>query len=430
MTRDRRGEPARRLATLASATCVAAGALVTLTTLAPPAGATETGDPCPTADDPFIDQNSPALVNLGFPQSWRLATGAGVTVAVVDSGVDVDNLHLGPDVVLPGTSFVSGPGVSPDGRNDIYGHGTAVAGIIAARNIEGSGLVGAAYDAKILPVQVFSQDQEDESGTPGEPSTPLMAAGIRWAADNGADVINVSMSTDSQDPDLASLQDALTYAHGKDVVVVASAGNYQPTEDGDSRTESRWPAADEKTIGVAATNATGVVDAYTVHGEGSDVAAPGENVLVSSLANRGDCIAGVGQSYSSWAAPFVAGLAAQLRERYPRASAEEIAYRILASADRPRLGYSDSEQGWGQIRPYEALSMTIDPTIPGPPLPKGLKRERPEAVEDVEALGAPVDPWADARQAALWWGLGGVGLTAFALIVRPATRRRTAAPAG
>ena len=329
---------------LVAASCVAVG---TLAALAPPAGATETGDPCPTADAPFIDQSSPALVNLGFPQSWRLATGAGVTVAVVDSGVDVDNLHLGPDVVLPGTSFVSGPGVSSDGRNDIYGHGTAVAGIIAARNLEGSGLVGAAYDAKILPVQVFSQDEEDQSGTPGEPSTPLMAAGVRWAADNGADVINVSMSTDSQDPDLASLQDALSYAQSKDVVVVASAGNYEPAAEGESETESRWPAADATTVGVAATNATGVVDDYTVHGEGSDVAAPGENILVASLANRGDCIAGVGQPYSSWAAPFVSGLAAQLRERYPRASAEEIVYRILASADRPRLGYSDTESRGG-----------------------------------------------------------------------------------
>ncbi len=406
------------------AAAVAAGALLAVPA---PAAATETGEgECPLADDPFIDQRSAAIINLGFPQSWRLATGAGVTVAVVDSGVDVDNLHLGPDVVLPGTSFVRGPGVAADGRSDLYGHGTAVAGVIAARAIDGSGLVGTAYDAKILPVQVFVDEGDDDDYDTGEPSSALMAAGIRWAADNGADVINVSMSTDAEDADLQTLTQALDHAHDKDVVVVASAGNHAPASQDDALTASRFPAADENVIGVAATNAGGVVDAYTVHGAGSDVAAPGEDVLVASLGNRGDCVGGADRPYSSWAAPFVAGLAAQLRELYPKASAEEIVYRILASADRPRLGYSDPVQGWGQIRPYEALSMTIDPMIPGPPLPGRLKRERPEATTDVEALGAPVDPWADAREAALWWGLGGVGLTALALIVRPVTRRRPA----
>ncbi len=425
MTRARRTPGHRDVARRTSALTTAAAVGLLLMPPAP-AVATETGDDCPTADDPLIEQKSAAIINLGFPQSWRLATGAGVTVAVVDSGVDVDNLHLGPDVVLPGTSFVRGPGVAADGRSDLYGHGTAVAGVIAARQIEGSGLVGAAYDAKILPVQVFVSEGDDDVYDAGEPNSALMAAGIRWAADNGADVINVSMSTDSEDADLPRLTQALEYAHRKDVVVVASAGNHAPASEDDALTSARYPAADENVIGVAATNTTGVVDAYTVHGPGSDVAAPGEDVLVASLGNRGDCVGGVDRPYSSWAAPYVAGLAAQLRELYPRASAEEIVYRILASADRPRLGYSDPVQGWGQIRPVEALTMTIDPTIPGPPLPRGLKRERPEATADVEALGAPVDPWADARQAALWWGLGGVGLTALALIVRPVTRRRTA----
>lgn len=392
-----------------------------------PAGATEVAEGgCPLPDDPLIDDGQASLINLGFPQSWRLATGAGVTVAVVDSGVDVDNLHLGPDAVLPGTSFVSGPGIAADGRADTYGHGTAVAGVLAARQLEGSDLVGAAYDAKILPVQVFFQEEKDGVTKAGEPNATLMAAGIRWAVDNGADVVNVSMSTDSQDVGLRALLDSLDYAASKDVVVVASAGNHSPASEDDALFATRFPAAADNVIGVAATNTSGVVDAYTVHGEGTDVSAPGQDVLVASVANRGDCYGGTDRPFSSWATPYVSGLAAQLREYYPRASAEEIVYRILASADRPRLGYSDQVQGWGQIRPYEALTMTIDPTIPGPPLPKGLKRERPEATEDVEALAAPVDPWADAREAALWWGLGGVGLTALALIVRPITRRRTA----
>jgi type VII secretion-associated serine protease mycosin len=382
---------------------------------------------CEVGRTQYVTEPAASFVNLAIPQSWRLASGRGVTVAVVDSGVEMDNQHLGPDVVLPGTSLVTGPGISPDGRNDQLGHGTAIAGIIAARGLEnGSALYGVAKDARILPVQVFQYDPDPTSNPPNTPSTPLIAQGIRWAVDNGADVINVSMSADSRDPALGQLKAAVAYAHRADVVVVASAGNNVSTSDGEleATTESRWPAAHPKVIGVAATNQVGVVDDYTVHGPGSDVAAPGSDVLISYHAN-GDCIGGADRPYSSWAAGFVSGLAAQLRERYPKASADEIMYRILASADRPRLGERDDVEGWGTIRPYEALSMTIDPSLPGPPLPGRFKRVRPEAAEDVDALAAPTDPWADAREAALWWGLGGLGVTALALILRPAARRRT-----
>jgi membrane-anchored mycosin MYCP len=383
---------------------------------------------CEVGRTQYVTEQTAAFVNLAVSQSWPLATGKGVTVAVVDSGVEMDNQHLGPDVVLPGTSFVSGPGVSPDGRNDQLGHGTAVAGIIAARELGSSTsvLAGVAKDARILPVQVFQYDPDPSSNPPNTPSTPLMARGIRWAVDNGADVINVSMSADSRDPALAQLKAAVAHAHRKDVVVVASAGNNVPSSGGELEptTESRWPAAHPKVIGVAATNQVGVVDDYTIHGPGSDVAAPGSNVLISYHAN-GDCIGGQDRPFSSWAAGFVSGLAAQLRERYPDASADEIRYRILASADRPQLGERNDIEGWGTIRPYEALSMTIDPSLPGPPLPGRLERVRPETAEDVDALAAPTDPWAAARTAALWWGLGGLGVTALALILRPAARRRT-----
>jgi type VII secretion-associated serine protease mycosin len=405
---------------LATAGLLASG-LVVLT--APPSVAEE----CNAGQTSYVSEPSAALVNLGVPQSWRLATGDGVTVAVVDSGVEMDNQHLGPDVVLPGTTFISGPGVSPEGRNDQLGHGTAIAGIVAAREIEDqSALVGVAYDARILPVQVFQYDPQPGQQVPNTPDTALMARGIRWAVDNGADVINVSMSADRRDPALGQLKAALDHAYDQDVVVVASAGNNTPNSDNEleSTSEPRWPAAHPKVIGVAAANASGVVDDYTIHGPGTDVAAPGANVLIS-FRQYGDCVAGKDRPYSSWAAGFVSGLAAQLRERYPRASVDEIRYRILASADRPRLGERDDIEGWGLIRPYDALAMTIDPTVPGPPLPGRLKRSRPEATRDVEALAAPVDPWADARSAALWWGLGGLGVTALALILRPAARRRT-----
>jgi membrane-anchored mycosin MYCP len=417
-----RGSMRRLVGWLAVAGPVATGVVV-LT--APGAVAVDCDD---VSETTYLTEQPAALVNLGFPQSWRLAMGRGTTVAVVDSGVEMDNPHLGAEVVLPGRSFVRGLGVSPDGRNDQLGHGTAVAGIIAGRELEDrSTFMGAAPEARILPVQVFQNNPQQGEPVRNTPDTGLMAQGIRWAVDNGADVINVSMSADNKDPWLDELKAALDHAYENDVVVVASAGNNAADSDGNllSTTEARWPAAHPKVIGVAASNADGVVDDYTVHGPGSDVAAPGANVPVS-FHEYGSCFAGTDRPFSSWAAGFVSGLAAQLRERYPDASVDEIIYRVMASADRPRLGERNDVEGWGTIRPYEALAMTIDPSLPGPPLPGRLERVRPEAAEDVEALAAPTDPWAGAREAALWWSLGGLGVTALALILRPAARRRAA----
>ncbi len=392
------------------ATVVTLAALPVVVLPAAPAMASE----CTVGKTQFVADASPNLVTLGIPQAWRLATGKGVTVAVVDSGVDVRNQHLG-SAVLPGTSFVGG---DPKGWADDLGHGTAVAGIVAARYIgRKSSLIGAAPDARILPVRVFQYEPSpDQPDVPHPPDVGLIAKGVRWAVDHGADVINVSMSTDRKNPQLPALTAALRHAHDKDVVVVASAGNNDSAEQ--ARTELRFPAAGENVIGVAANNASGVVDSWTVHGPHNDVAAPGQDVLISYFAN-GDCVTGE-RPFSSWAAGFVSGLAAQLRERFPQASADEIAYRIMASADRPRQGSRDDLQGWGTIQPYEALTMTLDPTRPGPALPGAAKRRTPDSEPAaVRAVADRVDPLAGPRRASLWWGLAAIGTAAIATMLRP-----------
>jgi hypothetical protein len=243
-----------------------------------------------------------------------------------------------------------------------------------------------------------------------------MAAGIAWAVRHGADVINVSMSTRPSDAALPALKAALDLAHRKDVVVVASGGN----QDQDAPfTQVRYPAGGRGVIGVAASNPTGGVDDWSIHGPQNDVSAPGANVLISFHAN-GDCLAGQDHAYTSWATGFVSGLAAQLRERYPKESADQIAYRIMASADRPRLSERDDVEGWGEIRPYSALTMSIDPNRPGPPLPGAATGPKQQAVKSpVTPLAARTDPLAPAREQALWWGLAAVGLCALALVTRP-----------
>ena len=376
---------------------------------AAPAFADETD--CEVGTTRYVNESSYAISSLSIPQSWGLATGKGVTVAVVDSGVDSGNAHL-RGAVLPGTSFVPGPPTQ-----DLLGHGTGVAGIIAARYVDGSALVGAAPDAKILPVRVF-QDEDTTGSRPVAypPDTRRMAQGIAWAVRNGADVVNVSMSTRPTDDALPELKAALDLARRKDVVVVASGGNQDVDE---AFTQIRYPAGGDGVIGVAATNQSGEVDNWSIHGAQNDVSAPGSDVLISYHAN-GDCLAGQDHAYTSWATGFVTGLAAQLRQRYPKESADQIAYRIMASADRPRMSERDEVQGWGQIRPYSALTMTLDPNRPGPPIPGVAPRTEPKpAGSPVSPLTVQPDPLAPARVQALWWGLAAVGLCALALVLRP-----------
>ena len=366
---------------------------------------------CEVGTTRYVDESSYAISSLSIPQTWGLATGKGVTVAVVDSGVDSGNAHL-RGAVLPGTSFVPGPPTQ-----DLLGHGTGVAGIIAARYVDGSALIGAAPDAKILPVRVF-QDEDTTGSRPVAypPDTRRMAQGIAWAVRNGADVVNVSMSTRPTDDALPELKAALDLARRKDVVVVASGGNQDVDE---AFTQIRYPAGGDGVIGVAATNQSGEVDNWSIHGAQNDVSAPGSDVLISYHAN-GDCLAGQDHAYTSWATGFVTGLAAQLRQRYPKESADQIAYRIMASADRPRMSARDDAQGWGQIRPYSALTMTLDPNRPGPPIPGAAPKAEPKPADSpVSPLTARPDPLAPARVEALWWGLAAVGLCALALVLRP-----------
>ncbi len=368
----------------------------------------------------YVDEASDNLVRLAVGRAWQLSTGAGVTVAVVDSGVAADNAHLRENV-RRGRSFVPGD-ADPSGRTDLWGHGTAVAGLVAARYVEGSALFGLAPDAQILPVRVFVAEQT-ESGLPlpadQVPDVGRMAQGIAWAAENGADVINVSMSTRK---DLPALRSAVRRAVRNDIVVVASGGN-RGEDDVDG---PRFPAAYPGVIGVAASDPQGAVTDASIHGPHIDVHAPGQEVL-APYKSGGDCLVGLDKPHSSYAAAYVSGLAALLRAEYPDESAAEIAYRITAGANRPLRGSRDDLRGWGMIQPLEALSLTLDPGRPGPALPGGPRQTIRPAAADLPPIRAQGDPLADVREQVLWWLLLGSGAVGLALVLRPLTlaaRRR------
>jgi len=218
VTTVRRRRPAR-----AAVTLFAAAALVPAAS--GPAAAADTSCTQQRTVPVYVPETSAALTDMGYQSIWGLATGRGVTVAVVDSGINVKNAHLPADTaVAPGGTFVGaveGWAPDPTGRNDLSGHGTAVASIIAGRPVPGSGQVGLARDAQLMPMQVFGISEEQRSGDDKLnallPRTDRLAAGIRTAAERGAKVINVSLSLDRPDPALA---DAVMFANTQGALVV------------------------------------------------------------------------------------------------------------------------------------------------------------------------------------------------------------------
>ncbi|MFI7547960.1 S8 family serine peptidase [Actinoplanes sp. NPDC049599] len=244
-------------------------------------------------------------VNTGFsameiPQAWTWTTGSpAVTVAVVDTGVS-PTADLGEDRLVPGYDVLDGDTDAADGN----GHGTLVAGVLAADPSNGTGISGVCGLCRVMPVRVLT----GREGTSAD-----VAAGIAWAAEHGAQVINVSLSTASPS---RLLQDAVEHASARDVLVVASAGNV-------ASTARRYPAAFESTLAVSQ---VGAAQKNTATDQWVDVSAYGNFAAVNPAGSRTQLI---GASGSTAAVAGVAALAVAMR---PSASAQEIRTAIERDA--------------------------------------------------------------------------------------------------
>ncbi len=266
---------------------------------------------------------------------WDLTKGQGITVAVVDTGVDAHTPQLAGRV-LPGAD-VAGSGTADD---DCYGHGTFVAGIIAAAPAPGTGFTGVAPEATILPIRVTSPADSTLTST-------ALANGIRRAVDAGARVINVSASTSVPDAGLAA---AVQYAEAHDVVVVASAAN--GAQEGDPVT---YPASYPTVLAVGAVDSTGQHADFSQTGPYLALVAPGVDVV--SVGPRG---AGQWQgSGTSYAAPFVAGTAALVRSYHPQLSAAQVRHRLEVTANHPAAALPDPALGWGTVNPQAAVTAVL-----------------------------------------------------------------------
>lgn len=289
-------------------------------------------------NDPMYDKQW-HLRAMGAPDGWKSTPrGRGVVVAVVDTGVTkVDDLD--GTKILEGASFVPGTRSAADDN----GHGTHCAGTIAQTTNNGKGVAGVAPEAAILPVKVLSGA--------GFGSSAWIASGIDYAADNGADVISMSLGGGYS----AVIHTAVKRAREKGVIVVAAAGN-------SGREGVSYPGALKEAIGVSATGPDGSLAPYSSWGKGVDVSAPGGDKTKAGGGVWQDTIDGKGGHKvaefqgTSMATPHVAGAAAVLLST--GMDADSVERTLLDSSDG--TGSWDPKFGWGKLNLHTALTNVID----------------------------------------------------------------------
>lgn len=313
-----------------------------------------------------------ALQRVLMDELWKQSTGKGVRVAVIDTGVDVKNPQLTKAVdtgsgrnFLPknlkddnGSKIERG---NENGTTDVVGHGTKVAGIIAAREMKGTGFTGLAPDATIIPIQ---QNDAEGHGT-----AESLAASIRYAADEAeADVINISQDTANAVKPAPVLKQAVDAALAKEIVIVASAGN-----DGlGGNVKETYPASYDGVLAVASSDRNNERAAFSQSGEFVGVAAPGVD-MISTVPGGGHCA----DNGTSFSAPYVAGVAALIKAKHQGWTQKQIVAQIQQTAERSVAGH-DRLVGWGVIDPVRALTEDDKPI------------EHPVAHEGVSKGVAPV----------------------------------------
>ena len=287
------------------------------------------------------------LTKIEAEDAWaNCSQGEGITVAVVDTGIDLDHPDLQANLVS-GKSFVSGTS-SPD---DDAGHGTHVAGAVAAVANNG-GVIGVAPKASLMPIKVL-----DSSGSG---SIYDVVDGIEWATDNGANVINMSLGSVSNS---SLLQDAIDYAHNRDVLIVAAGGNC-----GDSfyflngcnyQDQPVYPGADGDVMAVASTDSNDNQSSFSNEGSYIEIAAPGSSIYSTYPSGSYATLSG-----TSMASPHVAGLAALIWSQNPDWSNEEVRAQMRNTADDLGSSGWDSRFGYGRINAASAMGVQQTTSTP------------------------------------------------------------------
>lgn len=274
------------------------------------------------------------LKNISAPEAWDMALGTGVTVAVIDSGIDLDHEDLASNI-LPGWDF----GDNDADPQDELGHGTQVAGVLAAIQNNDRGISGIAPACRVLPVKI-------NTGGTGFFTEGAVAVAIIYAADHGARIINLSLGWNDGEPHTV-IADAIGYAAEKGVVLVAAAGN--------ERGAVWFPARHPQVLAVASTDTADEKVYQSAYGAELELVAPGINIRTTDRGGSYTVSSG-----TSFAAPLVSGVAALLLSRYPGLTGEQLRAYLAMRADDLGDEGRDEEFGYGKVNALRAL----DPIIP------------------------------------------------------------------
>ncbi|WP_351236696.1 type VII secretion-associated serine protease mycosin [Streptomyces sp. NPDC002133] len=348
-------------------------------------------------------------------EMWEVSTGKGVTVAVIDTGVKVIPELEGQ--VLEGKNLTVKPG---DAHDDVDGHGTSMAAVIAAtgEHPSGDGSFGLAPGAKILPIRTDT--------LAGEQADRQTSTAIRYAADSEAKIISMSFGSPTDGP---RTREAVKYALGKGKLLFAAVGNA-----GNDATPVQYPAATPGVVGVAAVGADVKATKESQTGKHVDLAAPGTDIVTACTGKTGLCTT----HGTSDATALASASAALIWSKYPTWTNNQVLRVMLSTAGGPTSGAKRNDYiGYGAVRPRIALSQTVDP---GPadvyPLPDLAAAETKSPSTEASgptggsdsaekpAAAAPASQ-ADGSRAGILIGLGiGAAVLLGAAIVVPVVRSR------
>lgn len=290
-----------------------------------------------TTDDPYFttdkldDDRQWYLENIRLPDAWEYGTGsADVTVAVIDTGIHASHLELNDGRVLAGFDATNNTTIPANSNSDGNGHGTAVAGVIGAIANNGMGVSGVAWDVSLMPIRAL---QPNGSGVVSD-----VAKSIIWAAENGADIINLSLGGPGFGND-QTLNNAIIYAYNRGLVIVSAAGNDLADHGINLDTEPVYPVCADggsnMVIGVVATDVDDKKANFSNYGRTCvDIAAPGKKILTTAYLPSDPAnnvlIYGSG---TSLAAPLVSGVAALIKSNNPAFTNTQIKNLILRTTD-------------------------------------------------------------------------------------------------
>ncbi|MEU5694324.1 type VII secretion-associated serine protease mycosin [Actinosynnema sp. NPDC020468] len=401
---------------------------------------------CITSDtkDRPLPQKPWGQMQLRLEEAHRFATGKGVTLAIIDTGVNGNHPRLAGRV-KGGGDYVSNEG----GTVDCDGHGTEVAGVAAASRDDSTGFVGAAPEANVLAFRQtsdyyhFEDKANPANNRPTAGKVHTLAQAIVMAAEAGVEVINISLTACEQPKEPSQqereLQAAIDYAvNTKDVVIVTAAGNLSSNNTGCAAQNDNQDAGtvnvvasppwySDDVLSVASMNRAGDPSSFTVWGPWISVAAPGEDITTLDPAGNGLTNANRDErgalsriQGTSFASPYVAGVVALVRQRFPNLKAHQVMDRIKATAQHPgNPDGRDHKIGAGMINPVAALTAEL-------PSEQGVKAAEPtQLITNLD----PVNPPDNTPMVVALAGTGaGVGLLLLTLFIVHTVNRNRSRP--